>query len=480
MDLRPVIFVTGILLCILSVSMVLPMLIDLYAGDSDWKVFLLCMVITAFFGGSFVLSNNQPELKITIRQAFLLTTSCWLAIALFGALPFYMSRLDMSFSDSFFESMSGITTTGSTVITDLGSVPLGILFWRAMLQWLGGIGFIVMAMSILPLLKVGGMRLFRTESSENEKPLPRAAQLSRSIGFVYVGLTALCMIFYMMAGMTAFEGMTHAMTTLSTGGFSTSDSSFAFFNSPLTELIAVVFMILGGLPFALYIKAMGGDLKALLNDTQVRWFLGVVAFATFALVLHASWYRDISTLGAIQHALFNVVSVITTTGFVSADYSTWGGFAFSMFFFLTFVGACAGSTSGGIKIFRSQVLFAVTRIQLKKLIFPNGVFIPNYNGKRLPDDVPLSVMGFFFMYMLIFGIGVTALSYLGLDFITAFSGAATAISNVGPGFGDIIGPTGTFAPLPDSAKWVCSILMLLGRLEIFTVLVLFSKYFWQR
>ncbi|MCB1532523.1 MAG: TrkH family potassium uptake protein [Alphaproteobacteria bacterium] len=480
MDFRPVMYVIGILLCILAAGMVIPMLADLYDGDTDWKVFLLCIVMTAFFGGSLILSNHHPNVTINTRQAFLLTTLSWLAIAAFGALPFFMSRLQMSFADSFFESMSGITTTGSTVITDLQHTPRGILLWRAMLQWLGGIGFIVMAMSILPMLKVGGMKLFRTESSESEKALPKAAHLARSIGGVYIGLTALCAMFYMMADMTFFEGIVHAMTTLSTGGFSTADSSFAYFNSALIEFIGIVFMILGGLPFVLYIRAMRGNISQIFQDTQVRWFLGVVAFTTFALVLHSSFQRDISLFTAIEHALFNVVSIITTTGFVSDDYSLWGGFAFSMFFMLTFVGACAGSTSGGIKIFRSQVLFDVVKVQIKKLIYPNGVFTPKYNGRPIPEDVTLSVMGFFFMYVLILGAGVTILSYIGLDFTTALSGTATAISNVGPGFGDIIGPTGTFAPLPDSAKWVLSMLMLLGRLEIFTVLVLFSKYFWQK
>lgn len=480
MDFRPVLYVIGLLLTILAAGMVFPMLVDLQTNSPDWKVFLSCIVITAFFGGSLILSNAGQELNINIYQGFLLTFFSWLAIALFGALPFYLSGLKMSFTDSFFESMSGITTTGSTVITNLESVPKGIIFWRAMLQWLGGIGFIVMAMSILPLLKVGGMRLFRIESSESEKALPRAAQLSSSISFIYISLTVLCTLCYMIANMSLFDAGIHAMTTLSTGGFSSYDSSFAYFNSPFAEMICTIFMICGGLPFVLFIKAMQGNIKPLIRDTQVQWFLAVVLFSTVALSLYLTWSNDMYLLEAVEHSLFNVVSIITTTGFVSNDYALWGGFAFSMFFFLTFVGACAGSTSGGIKIFRSQVLFAVTRIQLKKLLHPNGVFIPHYNNKPIPDDVPISVMSFFFMYTVIFGIGVTMLSYIGLDFLTAFSGAATAISNVGPGLGDIIGPTGTFAPLPDSAKWILSFLMLIGRLEIFPILVMLTPYFWRQ
>lgn len=480
MDFRPVFYVNGILLLILSVGMFVPMLTDIYFESLDWKVFFVSILITSFFGGSLVLSNSGQELDINIRQAFLITIASWLTTAAFGAIPLYLSRINLSITDAFFESMSGITTTGATILTDIEDAPPGILMWRGILQWFGGIGFIVMAMSILPLLKVGGMRLFRTESSESEKALPRAAQLASSIGSTYVGLTLLCLLSYMFAGQNIFDASIHAMTTLSTGGFSTYNASFAAFDTIWSEITAIVFMTLGGLPFILYIKAAKGNFTPLFKDTQVRWFLGIVLSVSFVLAFFLVKTQQMSPLQAIVKSLFNVISIVTTTGFVSSDYALWGTFAFSVFFFLTFIGACAGSTAGGIKIFRAQVLFAITKVQTKKLLHPNGVFLPHYNGRPIPKDVTMSVMGFFFIFVFICSISTILLTVTGLDFLTAVTAAGTALANVGPGFGEIIGPTGNFAPLPAASKWILSFLMLLGRLEIYTALVLLSPHFWQR
>ncbi|GJL85370.1 MAG: Trk system potassium uptake protein [Micavibrio sp.] len=478
MDLRPVFYVIGIFLSIMSVSMVLPMLADMYTGYSDWQVFFVCIIITAFFGGSLVLSNAGKTFSISIRQAFLLTVLSWLSLATFAALPFCLSELEMSYTDAFFEAMSGITTTGSTVIVGLDSAPPGILLWRAILQWLGGIGIIVMALSVLPFLKVGGMQLFRTESSESEKALPRAAQLASSIGILYLGLTVLCAAAYMFTGLGTFDAVAHAMTTIATGGFSTFDSSFANYDRAWTELVAIIFMILGSLPFVLYLKAVRGNLKPLLNDSQVRWFLSIVTLAIIVTVSYLVFQADTPFLEALRRATFNVVSIITGTGYSNGDYNLWGGFAVSMFFFLMVVGGCAGSTTCGIKIFRFQVLYAISSVQVKKLLHPHGVFIPHYNGNPIPKDVPISVMSFFFLYALCFSVLAIALSYVGLGFLEAMSGAVTSISNVGPGLGEI-GPGGTFKHLPDSAKWILSAGMLLGRLELFTVLVLLSPHFWK-
>ncbi len=472
-------YVIGLLLTVLSIGMVLPMLADIYSGSSDWKVFLLCIVITAFFGGSLVLSNAHQELKINVRQAFMLTVLSWLMIAAFGALPFYLSELQLSITDSFFEAMSGVTTTGSTVITGLDDAPPGILLWRGILQWLGGVGVILMAMSIMPFLNVGGMQIFRTELSENEKVLPRAAQLASSISMIYVGLTVLCMISYMFAGMGVFDAIVHAMTTIATGGFSTFDSSFGHYDAPWTEMVAIIFMIAGGLPFILYLQAMGGNARPLFTDSQVRTFLTIVFSSIAVLSFYLIMNQDMTIFEAVRRSSFNVVSLITGTGFANGDYGLWGGFAVALLFFLMVVGACAGSTSCGIKIFRFQVLISVVQVQLKKLIYPNGVFITRYNGKPIPKDVPMSVMGFFFLYAICFSAMAIALSYSGLDFLTAMSAAATSISNVGPGLGSVIGPSGTFQSLPDIAKWICSIGMLVGRLEIFPILVMCSTYFWR-
>lgn len=480
MDFRPVLYITGLFLCILASSMVLPMLSDLYTQSNDWRVFGLCIVITGFFGGSLMLSNITNEFDMSLRQAFLLTVFTWVAITIFAALPFRFCELDMSYTDAFFEAMSGITTTGSTVITGLDDAPRGILLWRAILQWLGGIGIVLMAMSILPFLNVGGMQIFRTELSEDEKAMPRVTQLASSIGLIYVGLTIICLIAYMFTGFTAFDALAHAMTTISTGGFSTFDSSFGHYDAPTAEIVAIIFMIAGGIPFVLYLKAMQGNTKSFLRDTQVQTFLGITATAIFITVTYLILQQGESFGEALRRASFNIVSVITGTGFANGDYGAWGGFIVSFFFFLMVMGACAGSTSCGIKTFRFQVLFAVVQIQIKKLFYPNGVFIAQYNGKPLHNDVTMSVMGFFFMYAVCFALLVMSLSYVGLDFLTAMSGAATTISNVGPGLGDIIGPAGNFKPLPDSAKWIMSAGMLMGRLELFPILVMLSPHFWKR
>lgn len=480
MDLRPILYVTGILLCALSVSMLFPLFADLIMGHEDWKVFLMCFIFTAFFGGALVLTNASKQFHMSVRQTFLLTTLSWVVLALFSALPFALSGLNMSMTDSVFEAVSGITTTGATVITTLEQTPPGILLWRAILQWLGGIGIIVMALSVLPILKVGGMQLFKTESSESEKALPRARQLATYIGFIYTGLTFICMVFYMMAGMNGFDASAHAMTTIATGGFSTFDSSFGEMDSVWIEINAIAFMLLGGLPFILYVKALRGSWRDLFNDSQVRLFLSLVAIATLTLIAYLVLKDQEPFLEALRRASFNVVSIITGTGYTNGDYGAWGGFAVILIFFLMVVGGCAGSTTCGIKIFRFQVLYTVTISQLKQLIYPNGVFTPHYNHQALPKGVSSAVMSFFFVYALSFSLLAIGLSFIGLDFLTAMSGAVTSISNVGPGLGEIIGPTGTFEPLPDSAKWLMCIGMILGRLELFTVLVLFLPHFWHR
>lgn len=480
MDFKPVLFVVGLLLCVLSVSLALPMLVDLSLGNPDWKVFFFCILTTGFFGGSLVISTSQDEPhSFSVRQAFMLLFLTWLSIATFGAMPFYMSELNLSFADSFFESMSGITTTGGTVIVGLDDAPPGILLWRGILQWLGGIGIILMAMSVLPFLKVGGMQIFKTELSEEEKALPRFARLTRTIGVIYIGLTLICTACYMLAGMNGFNAFAHALCTISTGGFSTFDASFMNYTDPWNEIVAIVFMIAGGIPFVLYVKLVGGNVKPLLRDSQVKLFLTIIAATTIIVTLHLVYSGQMEFFEALRRSSFNIVSVMTGTGFASADFSLWGPFALAVFLFLMVIGGCAGSTTCGIKIFRFQVLYSVIAVQIKRLLHPSGVFMAYYNGRPLADDVPLSVMSFFFIYALSF-VGLSlALTLVGLDFLTAVSGAMTSISNVGPGLGPVIGPATTFASLPDSAKWIMSFGMLLGRLEFFTVIVFLLPQYWR-
>ncbi len=479
-DFRPLLFVIGLLLAALAVAMLLPAAIDWAAGDPDWQGFLAAAFLTGFVGVGLALTNQVNDLVIEVRQMFVLTTLLWVAIAAFGALPLLFADLGLTYTDAFFEAMSGVTTTGSTVISGLDSAPRGVLLWRSMLQWLGGIGIIVMAVAILPALQVGGMQLFRMESSDSsEKAFPRVAQIAVGITSIYVGLTAVCAVALWGAGMTGFEAVAHSMTTIATGGFSTSDASIGHFDSRAIDWIIVLFMILGSLPFVLYLGAVRGRRAALWKDSQVRWFLGIVFACAASITLWQSLTNGVSPYESLNTSTFNVVSIITGTGYSTADYHLWGSFAVSSFFLFMFIGGCAGSTSCGIKVFRLQVLVAAMKVQINKLWQPHGIFLPHYNHKQLPDSVIEAVMNFIFLFALVFALLALALAALGLDFVTSVSGAATALSNVGPALGDIIGPSGTFMPLPDAAKWLLALGMLLGRLELFTVLVLFWPAFWR-
>ena len=479
-DFRPLLFVIGLLLAALAASMLLPAAIDWAAGDPDWQGFLGAAFLTGFVGVGLALTNRVNDMTIGVRQMFVLTTLLWVAVAAFGALPLLFADLGLTYTDAFFEAMSGVTTTGSTVISGLDSAPLGILLWRSILQWLGGIGIIVMAVAILPALQVGGMQLFRMESSDSsEKAFPRVAQIAAGITSIYVALTAICAMALWGAGMTGFEAVSHSMTTIATGGFSTSDASIGHFDSNTIDWIVILFMILGSLPFVLYLEAVRGRRAALWKDTQVRWFLGIVVACTASMALWQATANGVTPYESLHTSTFNVISIITGTGYSTADYHLWGSFAVAGFFLFMFIGGCAGSTSCGIKVFRFQVLVAALKVQMNKIWQPHGIFVPHYNRKPLPDSVIEAVMNFVFLFALVFALLALGLAALGLDFVTSVSGAATALSNVGPALGDIIGPSGTFMPLPDAAKWLLALGMLLGRLELFTVLVLFWPAFWR-
>jgi trk system potassium uptake protein TrkH len=478
-EYRPVIFIVGILVSILAVAMAIPAIVDLLVGNPDWQVFIAAAATTLFVGVTMALTVRTRWKGFSPREAFLMTNLAWLVIAFFGALPFAYSELNLSFTDAFFESMSGITTTGATVIVGLDTAPPGILLWRAILQWLGGIGIIVMAVAILPILQIGGMQLFRVEAADTDRVMPRAAQIAGGICAVYICLTGFAALTLWLLGMTGFEAVAHAMTSIATGGFSTSDDSLAHFENPAIHWAICVFMILGSMPFVLYLRAVRGKPGALFTDSQVRWMLSVLVLS-ISLTTFWIWQEGILEFSpALQHAAFNVISIMTGTGYSSADYGTWGGFVITLMFILMFTGGCAGSTTCGIKIFRFQVLYATSLTQLRRLLQPRGVFIPYYNKKPISESITTSVMSFFFMFSFSFVILAAGLGLMGLDFITSISGAASAIANVGPGLGDIIGPAGNFRDLPDGAKWILCAGMLLGRLELFTVLVLFAPNFWR-
>lgn len=467
------------MVCLVAVAMLVPMSVDFADGHSSWLVFAVSALVTLFIGVLMVLfAYDRRPVRAGLREAFLLTTLCWTMVSAFAAMPFL--GLGLPIADAYFESVSALTTTGATVITNLDGQPRGILLWRALLQGIGGLGIIVVAILILPFLRIGGMQLFQTESSDrSEKVVPRTQQLVASICGVFVTLLLACMIAFMLLGMTPFDAICHALSTVATGGFSTHDQSFAFFLSPALHWAAIFFMVCGALPFVLYIKAVRGDANVLWRDQQVRGFLLLIFTASLAITMWLVIARGIHYADAVTLATFNVVSVITTTGFTSADYGAWGPFVTGVFFLLLFVGGCSGSTSGGIKIYRLQVASLLTRSHLLHLISPHRIVTLLYNGRRLPEDVPFSVVAFLALYMTTIGLFTVVLAAMGLDLVTALSSAATAVSNVGPGLGPIVGPVGTFAGLPAGAKWVLSFAMLLGRLELFTVLVLFRPEFWR-
>ena len=460
--------------------MMLPLLADLAEGQGHWQAFALSAAVTIFFGGVLTIScANTGDDGLTLQQTFLLTTSVWVALPIFGALPFIFGATHVGFVDAFFEAMSGLTTTGSTVLSDLDGLPKGILLWRGMLQWIGGIGIIVVAMVFLPELRVGGMQIFRTEAFETMgKILPRATQISSSISSIYVALTLACTLAYLACGMNAFDATVHAFTTVSTGGFANYDASFGTFSGP-AEYVASVFMILAALPFVRYVQLVNKNPYALLHDSQVRTFLSLIVGLVFVTAIALVSFFPHHPEQALREALFNIVSIMSGTGYASVDYMGWGPFLIFLFFMIGLIGGCAGSTACSVKVFRYQLLFESIRVQLRKIRSPNGVFVPRYEGRKINEEVLSSVISFFVFFIVTFGLLSVALALTGLNFITSVSGAAAALANIGPGLGDEIGPAGNFAGLNDTAKWLLIWGMLVGRLEILAVFALFTVDFWR-
>ena len=474
---KTVFFTLGVLQIILGIFMLIPIIVQFYYSEID-SSFFGSSIITIIIGTLFFLSNLDHDKKLNLQQAFLVTSLSWLSIAIFGSLPFIFSNVNFSITNAFFESMSGITTTGSTIISNLESMPKGILLWRAILQWLGGIGIIVMAITLMPIMNVGGMQLFKISNNDSsEKILPKSKEIALRLIYIYSGLTALCAFSYKVLGMNFFDSLTHSMTTIATGGFSNYNESIGFFNSYSIEISAMIFIILGSLPFIAYIKFLSGDKKIFFLDIQIRTFLKIIIISIIILSIYLI-INDTAQLN-LRSIFFNVISILTGTGYVNAQFDNWGGFPIILFLGLMFIGGCAGSTTCGIKIFRIQILYSFISNQLKKIIYPKGVFVLKYNQEPVDNKFIASIISFIYLYLVIFFIITALLSLTGLDFITSVSGAATSISNVGPGLGSIIGPNGNFSSLPDISKWILSLGMILGRLELFAILVLFLPSFWR-
>ena len=477
---KTVFFLIGILLIVLGFSMLAPYSLQIIFEEGSHS-FISSSFVTIFIGILFILANLEKEFKLNLRQTFLFSSLAWFMVAVFGSLPFLLSSQNFNFSDAFFESMSGITTTGATIISDLDNSPKSILLWRAIMQWLGGIGIVVMAITILPLLRVGGMQLFKMEGPDStEKILPRTIEVAAIIISTYIILTFLCGLFYWIFGMTVFDSISHAMTTIATGGFSTHNGSIGFFNNSNIEIVASIFIILGSIPFISYLKFVQGNKRIFFKDDQIKGLIYLLIISIAIMFFYLVFINYESDLfEKIRISSFNVISILSGTGYVTDDFGLWGKFSLIFFLFLMFVGGCAGSTACGIKIFRFQILLLFFKNQIKKLISPNSVIITKYNNQKISEDFIKSIIIFIFTFLFIFLIIAMLLSVSGLDFITSVSGAASSISNVGPGLGDIIGPNGNYKDIPNLSKWILSIGMLLGRLELFAVLVLFFPSFWR-
>ncbi|MDJ0637669.1 MAG: TrkH family potassium uptake protein [Paracoccaceae bacterium] len=478
-DLRPVGYVTGLMVALLGLSMLVPMALDLYEGNGHAGVFLEAAIFTVLTGGLVAVAcSNAVDGGIGRRQTFILTSGVWAVLPLFGAIPFLRGATDASFTDAYFEAMSGLTTTGSTVFTGLDDLPSGLLLWRSMLQWFGGIGIVVVALAFLPELRVGGMQIFRSEGFDTDgKVLPRAAEIASRISIVYVGLTVACGLAYLVVGMSLFDAINHAMTTIATGGFSTHDDSFTRF-AGAGEYVAAVFMILASLPFVRYVQLLAGSSRPLFNDSQIRVFLIILAIAIGAIFLF-QLAGGASMANALSSTVFNITSITTGTGYASANYQLWGAFPVAVFFFVGLIGGCAGSTSCSVKVFRYQLLVGAVGNQIRRIHSPHGVFQLKYQGRTAGEDVISSVMSFLTLFVVTLGVVAVLLSATGLDFVTSISGAATAIANVGPGLGPEIGPDGDFGGLNTTAKWILLSAMLVGRLELMVVFVLFTSRFWR-
>lgn len=474
-----VLFAAGVLLNIIALAMAVPAGVDAFVGNDDWVAFLFAMAITAFVGLLLTESSRGPRRHFSIRTGFLLTVTSWLAVCLFGALPFMLCDLRVSFTDAVFEAMSALTTSGATVLVGLDTMPPGLLLWRSMLQGIGGLGIVAMAMIMMPFLRVGGMQLFHSESSDiSERPAPRTFQVVGLTAMVYLALIAACALGLMVAGMSAFDAINHALCAIATGGFSTKDASIGFYDSPAIEAVLIVFMTAGALPLVFYVKLLRHPRRALARETQVPVFLLTLVIA-IAVTAAMRWHTaEVPWHLALRQAAFNVTSILTDTGFASTDYSAWGDWAQGIFMLLMFVGGCAGSTAGAIKIFRWQILFRAMAHHMLRTLSPHRVAVVRHQGQPVDLETIGSVRNFFVMYLLTWAVLSIGCMMSGLDFLSSVSGIAQAMANAGPGLGPLVGPAGTFHDVPTAAKWLISAGMLLGRLELTTVYVMLTMAFW--
>ena len=480
-NLKSSLFIIGNLLVFFSIYSFIPGVIDYFYNGTDWVVFFVISIVCLFTGLNVSFIFKRKDKDVEVLSAFLLTLISWILLTFIGALPFFLGTTNLSLTNSFFESMSGLTTTGATIIQNLDNTSKSLLIWRAMLQWLGGIGIIVIAIAIFPILKIGGMQLFQSEfSSKEEKVLPRTTKIATGIGFVYIFLTIICSIALFISGMSLFDSIAHGMTIIATGGFSTKDMSIGFFDSVYTEIITIFFMVLSSLPFILLFQALRGKIIDLLKSSQVQFFLILISVITIFVSFWLKRYYEVDFLQSLRISSFAVVSISTGSGFSTYDFSVWGSFTTLLFLFLMLMGGCSGSSSCGLKIFRVQILIKSSLTLIKKIIQPRGVFLPTYNNREISEEILSSVTGYFFLYIFTFASLSLVLAFNDQEILTSLSGAAATLANVGPGLNEIIGPSGNYSSISDITKIFLCIGMLIGRLELFPILILLSPQLWKR
>ena len=480
MNFRSVLYIIGLLISTLGCMMTIPTLFDLFSNHNNWSIFASTGIIIFLMGITIILAFKNKSTKIGNRETFLLSVLSWIFLAGISALPLYLSDINLSYTDAFFEATSGITTTGSTILVNIENASKGILIWRSILQWLGGIGIIVMAVAALPLLHMSGLQLFFSEQIEpNDKLKERVNNLAKTIIIIYTIFTLICAILLNITGMSVFDSICHSMTTIATGGYSTKNNSIGYFDNIWIEIIIIMGMIAASLPFIIYAKSLS-NIKSIFMDKQVKGFLNTLIVSIFIIAIWLNLKLNVNFIESIRISAFNVISIITGTGYSTEDFSEWGSFAISMLFIFMLIGGCTGSTTGGIKIFRIQILWQVILQQIQKVIRPHQILKITYSKAIIDDKTTLSILAIIFLFILSIIIIAGLLYWMGLDLLTAFSAAATSIAVVGPGLSNEIGPLGNFSNLPNQAKWLLSAAMIIGRLEFLAVLILIMPSFWRK
>lgn len=483
MHLKTVINIIAILLVIVALFMIFPALWALYYGEKSCFVVFLKVIISVIISCSIVFfaTKKNKENNLSTRDGFLLVSLSWVLASVIGALPFYLSGSIPSFTDAFFETMSGFTTTGASILTNIEALPKSMLFWRSLTHWLGGMGIVVLTVAILPLLGIGGLQLIKAEAPGPtvDKITPRIGETAKYLWLIYVGFSVLETILLLFGGMNLFDALTHTFGTMATGGFSTKNISVAHFNSAYIDYVITIFMILAGVNFTLHYKLITGNFKDLIKDSELKAYLTIFAVSTLLLTYDLTKNHFDNFWHGLRYGSFQAATILTTTGYATFDYEKWPAMSRTVLFLLMFIGGCSGSTGGGIKVIRIFTLFKQALIEMRYLIRPKGIFTLKLSGNVVKKDIVYAISGFFFLYIAIVLTVALLVSLEDVDILTSVSSALATVGNIGPGFGRI-GPTENYAFYSDFSKWVLSFAMMIGRLEIYTVLVIFTPYFWKK